>query len=121
MVVWWEKLLTTIVRSLPPLVVSLMPGQQRALVKLKNMREELSNEVTDIINDFGPKLYSDFDKVGFPYFVPEGTGLTCQPAPHPRTLKRTTPIQRARSLATQGRQGRPGCARLRPHAPYDLD
>ncbi|KAL1692296.1 hypothetical protein GGG16DRAFT_90169 [Schizophyllum commune] len=51
-----------VMKSLPPLVVSLMPGQQRALVKLKNMREELSNEVTDIINDFGPKLYSDFDK-----------------------------------------------------------
>ncbi|TRM57587.1 glycerol-3-phosphate O-acyltransferase [Schizophyllum amplum] len=51
-----------VLKSLRPLVVSLLPGQQRSLERLKNMREELADEVTDIINDFGPKLYSDFDK-----------------------------------------------------------
>jgi hypothetical protein len=27
------------------------------------MREQLSNEVAGVINDFGPKLYEDFNKV----------------------------------------------------------
>jgi glycerol-3-phosphate O-acyltransferase / dihydroxyacetone phosphate acyltransferase len=45
------------------LVVALVPGQQRSLDKLKAMREQLSNEVAEVINEFGPKLYDDFDQV----------------------------------------------------------
>ncbi|KAG6854305.1 hypothetical protein C0991_008200 [Blastosporella zonata] len=51
-----------VLKSLRPLVVALVPGQQRSLDKLKRLREELSNEVADLINDFGPKLYEDFDE-----------------------------------------------------------
>lgn len=43
--------------------MSLVPGQQRSLNKLKDMRTQLSNEVVDVINDFGPKLYSGFNEV----------------------------------------------------------
>jgi hypothetical protein len=39
-----------------------MPGQQQYLERLKVMRRTLSNELMDIINEFGPKLYGDFDK-----------------------------------------------------------
>ena len=39
-----------------------MPGQQQYLERLKVMRRTLSNELIDIINEFGPKLYDDFDK-----------------------------------------------------------
>jgi hypothetical protein len=39
-----------------------MPGRQRYLERLKVMRRTLSNELMDIINEFGPKLYDDFDK-----------------------------------------------------------
>jgi len=49
-------------RSLRPLIVSLMPGQQQYLERLKVMRQTLSHELMDIINEFGPKLYDDFDK-----------------------------------------------------------
>jgi glycerol-3-phosphate O-acyltransferase / dihydroxyacetone phosphate acyltransferase len=42
--------------------VSLMPGQRQYLERLKVMRRTLSNELMDIINEFGPKLYDDFDK-----------------------------------------------------------
>lgn len=49
-------------RSLRPLIVALVPGQQRSLDKLKAMRVQLSNEVAAVINDFGPSLYEDFDK-----------------------------------------------------------
>ncbi|KZO91664.1 hypothetical protein CALVIDRAFT_541566 [Calocera viscosa TUFC12733] len=50
-----------VLRSLPPLVLSLLPGQQKRLNRLKAMRAELSNEVSDVISEFGPKLYDDFD------------------------------------------------------------
>ena len=44
-----------------------MPGQQQYLERLKLMRQTLSNELMDIINEYGPKLFDDFDKVcGFP-------------------------------------------------------
>ncbi|KAJ7774791.1 glycerol-3-phosphate O-acyltransferase [Mycena metata] len=48
--------------SIRPLLVALFPGQQRSLDKLKVMREQLANEVAEIINTFGPKLYEDFDQ-----------------------------------------------------------
>jgi hypothetical protein len=50
-------------RSLRPLVLSLMPGKQHYLERLKVMRQSLSNELMDIIDEFGPKIYDDFDKV----------------------------------------------------------
>lgn len=43
--------------------MSLMPGQQQYLERLKVTRQTLSNELMDIINEFGPKLFEDFDKV----------------------------------------------------------
>ncbi|EAU88568.2 glycerol-3-phosphate O-acyltransferase [Coprinopsis cinerea okayama7 len=51
-----------VLKSLPPLIVALVPGQQRSLDKLKATREHLSNEVASLINDFGPRLYEDFDE-----------------------------------------------------------
>ncbi len=50
-------------RSLPPLIIALIPGQQRSLNKAKAMRLQLANEVAAVINEFGPKLYEDFDQV----------------------------------------------------------
>ncbi|TFK42612.1 glycerol-3-phosphate O-acyltransferase [Crucibulum laeve] len=50
-----------VLKSLPPLIVALIPGQQRSLDKLKAMRVHLSNEVASLINDFGPRLYEDFN------------------------------------------------------------
>ncbi|KAJ7675042.1 hypothetical protein B0H17DRAFT_946306 [Mycena rosella] len=51
-----------VLKSLPPLIVALIPGHQRSLDKLKAMRVHLSNEVSDLINDFGPNLYEDFNE-----------------------------------------------------------
>ncbi|RXW24111.1 hypothetical protein EST38_g1717 [Candolleomyces aberdarensis] len=45
-----------VLKSLPPLIVALVPGQQRYLDKLKARREHLSNEVAALINDFGPRF-----------------------------------------------------------------
>ncbi|KAI0062297.1 glycerol-3-phosphate O-acyltransferase [Artomyces pyxidatus] len=51
-----------VLKSLRPLVVALIPGQQEYLIRLKEMRQELSNELVAIINEFGPQLYEDFEK-----------------------------------------------------------
>jgi hypothetical protein len=53
-------------RSLRPLVISLIPGQEKQLDKLKEMRRQLQKEVSDTIDEFGPKLYEDFDDVRWP-------------------------------------------------------
>ncbi|KAH9966637.1 glycerol-3-phosphate O-acyltransferase [Russula dissimulans] len=51
-----------VLKSLRPLILSLMPGQQQHLEQLEVMRRTLSHELMDMINEFGPKLYDDFDK-----------------------------------------------------------
>lgn len=50
-------------RSLRPLVVALFPGQSRSLDKVRAMRVRLSNELAETINEFGPKVFEDFNEV----------------------------------------------------------
>jgi len=50
-----------VLKSLPPLILALLPGQQKRLDRLRARRADLSNEVSDVINEFGPRLYQDFD------------------------------------------------------------
>ncbi|KAI6147663.1 hypothetical protein BKA82DRAFT_156772 [Pisolithus tinctorius] len=65
-----------IFKSLRPLILALGPRHQRDLGKVKEMRMRLSNEVVDVINEFGPKLYDDFDKfcILVPASAPTSTG-----------------------------------------------
>jgi glycerol-3-phosphate O-acyltransferase/dihydroxyacetone phosphate acyltransferase len=51
-----------VVRSLRPLFLSLWPWNQREVNKLREMRESLTNEISEIIDEFGPKLYENFDQ-----------------------------------------------------------
>ena len=50
-----------IAKSLWPLIVCLKPSSSNSLVKLRRRREELANEVTNLINELGPELFPDFD------------------------------------------------------------
>lgn len=50
-----------ILKSLRPLVLSLNPTSANTLHKLRIRRAELSEQVTHLINTFGPELYPDFD------------------------------------------------------------
>ncbi|KAI6108951.1 hypothetical protein EV401DRAFT_2076562 [Pisolithus croceorrhizus] len=59
-----------VLKSLRPLILALGPGHQRDLDKVKEMRMRLSNEVVGVINEFGPKLYDDFDQEKFRILVP---------------------------------------------------
>lgn len=46
-----------------PLFIALVPGQLEHLEELKTMRRRLASEVRDIVNEYGPRLYEDFEKV----------------------------------------------------------
>ncbi|TCD69725.1 hypothetical protein EIP91_006492 [Steccherinum ochraceum] len=50
-----------VLKSLRPLVITLIPWQQHHLNKLKSTRLRLANELADIVHEFGPQLYDDFD------------------------------------------------------------
>lgn len=50
-----------IAKSLRPLVLCLNPSSGNTLVKLRKRREDLSGEVTDLINTLGPELFPDFE------------------------------------------------------------
>jgi uncharacterized protein YdcH (DUF465 family) len=64
-------------RSLRPLVVALVPGQQRLLDQLKAKRLHLSNEVAELINEYGPKMYQNFDEVSNARFHPGNLAVNC--------------------------------------------
>ena len=50
-----------ILKSIRPLVLSLNPTSANTLHRLREKREQLSKDVTDVINTFGPELFPDFD------------------------------------------------------------
>lgn len=60
-------------RSLRPLFLSILPGNQREVNKLRDMREKLANDISECIDEFGPKLYENFNQVSYPpdVFCPE--------------------------------------------------
>ena len=52
-----------VLKSLRPLVIALIPGQQRSLDELKSMRVQLSKELMEISEEYGPKVFDDFNEV----------------------------------------------------------
>ena len=50
-----------IAKSLRPLVVALNPASSNTIYKLRERRNQLSAEVTDLINTLGPEMFPDFD------------------------------------------------------------
>ncbi|KAI0928786.1 hypothetical protein AcV5_006241 [Taiwanofungus camphoratus] len=50
-----------VLKSLPPLIVALIPGQQHSLDRLKAMRIDVANELAEVICEFGPQVYEDMD------------------------------------------------------------
>jgi hypothetical protein len=86
-------------------VVSLFPGQQRLLDQLKAQRIALSNELTDVINEFGPQLYEDFDEV-YKYhpLCSVISKRKCMLVAHPSTFgKRSSLWGSTRSMAKEER------------------
>lgn len=70
-----------IVKSLRPLVLSLNPTSSNTIYQLQKRREQLSTEVTDVINTLGPEMFPDFDaaRIVADPFREDGTGSPISP------------------------------------------
>ncbi|RKF62870.1 putative acyltransferase [Erysiphe neolycopersici] len=64
-----------VVKSLRPLLLSLYPASSNNIRKLKERREKLSAQVTNVINTLGPEIFPDFDasRIVADPFVSEGS------------------------------------------------
>ncbi|KAI0306641.1 hypothetical protein B0F90DRAFT_1808291 [Multifurca ochricompacta] len=51
-----------VLKSLGPLIIALVPGKHGNLEYLKRVRQELSKELGEAIDEFGPQIWEDFDK-----------------------------------------------------------
>lgn len=47
-------------RSLRPLFLSVVPGNEKQLDKLRTMRATLQHDISVVVNEFGPQLFEDF-------------------------------------------------------------
>lgn len=52
-----------IFKSLRPLFLSINPSSSNSLVQLSKRREQLAHRIDDLINDLGPELFPDFDRM----------------------------------------------------------
>lgn len=56
---WCTEILKKMYRSLRPLYVALVDPDSTE--NLRQLREKLSQNITEVINEIGPKVFSDFD------------------------------------------------------------
>ncbi|GAA5841523.1 hypothetical protein JCM11251_001251 [Rhodosporidiobolus azoricus] len=49
-------------KSLRPLLLSLIPGKEPQLLKLRHQRDELASELNDLVDELAPTIFEDFDK-----------------------------------------------------------
>lgn len=52
-------------KSLRPLFLSLLPGSQKELDNLRRTREDMSNELSELIDEYGPQLWENYHKSRF--------------------------------------------------------
>ena len=71
-----------ILKSLRPLVLSLIPSSANTLHRLRATRASLSAQVTELINTLGPEMYDDFDHARL-VDDPFRTGLIQEPGTPP--------------------------------------
>lgn len=50
-----------ILRSIRPLFLSLLPWAKSPIKNLRTVREQLSTDITNLINELAPQIYHDFD------------------------------------------------------------
>jgi glycerol-3-phosphate O-acyltransferase/dihydroxyacetone phosphate acyltransferase len=51
-----------IFKSLRPLALAINPTQKNTLEKLKQTRQQLTSDITEVVNTLGPELYPEFDR-----------------------------------------------------------
>jgi glycerol-3-phosphate O-acyltransferase / dihydroxyacetone phosphate acyltransferase len=85
-----------VIKSLPPLLVALNPRSASSLLKLREHRQALSGQVTDLINKLGPEVFPDFD----PERVVEDTSPTDIFQSRLKSMPPSRPGSRSRSQAS---------------------
>jgi glycerol-3-phosphate O-acyltransferase/dihydroxyacetone phosphate acyltransferase len=85
-----------VIKSLQPLLVALNPRSASSLLKLREHRQALSEQVTDLINKLGPEVFPDFD----PKRVAEDTSLTDIFQSRLKSMPPSRPGSRSRSQAS---------------------
>ncbi|KAF9918949.1 hypothetical protein FBU30_011223 [Linnemannia zychae] len=50
-----------IFKSIRPLFMSIIPGEEKTMDELRKSRAELQKTITDLINELAPEIYPDFD------------------------------------------------------------
>lgn len=101
-------------RSLRPLILALIPGRQKELNKLKDMRAKLSNELMDVINSFGPNLYPDFDQAKLVFMINVAASIVRYSGENTDSLRETAPLH----TATPTEEERPRYSRGFAHSSY---
>lgn len=51
-----------IYKSLPPLFVSLMPGNYKVIQELQETRAKIASDIHSVIDDLGPKVFENFEE-----------------------------------------------------------
>lgn len=51
-----------VLKSLRPLFISIVPGNQHEIKKLRKMREDITEEISSVVDEFGPKMFDNFDR-----------------------------------------------------------
>ena len=105
-------------RSLRPLVIALAPGQQKYLDQIKDMRIHLANELGEIISEYGPKLYDDFNEVIIKMIRLGTVGLL--PAAQTRILVPSASVPPSYNQGLQRRKPRDPQGRLLNHPMVSL-
>lgn len=82
-----------VIKSLPPLLVVLDPQSASSLLKLREHRQALSGQVTDLISKLGPEVFPDFD----PERVAEDISLTDISQSRLKSMPPSRPGSRGRS------------------------
>lgn len=99
-------------------MVALASGQQRYLDRVRDMRVKLSNELSEVIEEYAPKIYADYDKVSAKTCRSlEGT----QPFIEPDTAavrQSSTVIWAGRGPSTAKSRGRSGKVTESPHGAF---
>ena len=99
-----------IFKSLRPLVLCLSPTSSYSIHQLRERREQLSHEVTDVINALGPEIFPDFEAtrlVQDPRGHAGGASRTPPPPTAPRVRRRSSDV----SISSDGTIPTPNISR----------
>ncbi|KAE8209006.1 hypothetical protein CF327_g6956 [Tilletia walkeri] len=95
-----------IYKSLPPLVISLIPGNHKAIRRIQETRTRLSANLHKLIDELAPQVFDDFDSYRMLH-------PAISAAPRPGTLRRDSSVT---SLASGGDQDGSKSRSAAPHA-----